>query len=339
MVETSHYWESTITGDATLAPYTPLVYSLLQKKTLSRENGEGIIRNFLNTLNVSGSVGGITVNTGGALVEGTFYINSSQVTKSMATPVSNPRIDRIILRKDYLAQTIRIEMLTGTENAKPVAPDVSIIEGTKYEISLATALITTGGDITVTPDNEIINTPLAPNFGFVHIETLTAEGDNVGTLEFSNISQDYKTLMIISTGKVASTESPQGFGFKVQSARINNSSGSDYLLQDIAASNITVDSTSSINASGHTISEEPDELQPVAYRGQGVAIFPNYTGIFFKTMLQTSNVITDTGSISPFIQIYGGLYDLDTLPTTNILVGASNDVFASGSRYSLYGLK
>lgn len=112
----------------------------------------GVFPDVLNELAVTGTSSPVSTNTGQALVYGVPYFNSTAVTTVIATPAALTRIDRIVLRASWAAQTVRITRIAGTEGAG--APAMTQTPGTTWDIPLATVSITTGGVITVTDARE-----------------------------------------------------------------------------------------------------------------------------------------------------------------------------------------
>ena len=94
----------------------------------------------------------VAVNTGGALVDGKPYYNSASVDVNIpsASGGGNTRIDRVVLRAGWAAQTVRITRIAGTDAASPTAPAMTQTPGTTYDISLCTVLVDTAGAVTVT---------------------------------------------------------------------------------------------------------------------------------------------------------------------------------------------
>ena len=76
------------------------------------------------------------------------YFNTASVSVTIPTPASSTRVDYIVLRANWTAQTVRITRVAGTEGAG--APSLTQSAGTTWDIPLATVSITTGGVITVT---------------------------------------------------------------------------------------------------------------------------------------------------------------------------------------------
>jgi predicted phage gp36 major capsid-like protein len=84
--------------------------------------GDGIIAGVGGELAVSGTASPLTVASGAAFVNGKFYRNTASVSVAVPTPTSATRIDRIVLRADYTAQTVRITRLAGTEGSGSPPP-------------------------------------------------------------------------------------------------------------------------------------------------------------------------------------------------------------------------
>jgi hypothetical protein len=105
-----------------------------------------------NELAVTGAASPVSVAAGGALVDGKFYDSDAAETVVIPTPAGATRIDRIVLRKDFSAQTVRITRVAGSEGGG--APAITQVDGTTWDVSLAQCSITTGGTITVTDERQ-----------------------------------------------------------------------------------------------------------------------------------------------------------------------------------------
>lgn len=126
---------------------------------------EGVLTGVNNELSVYGTSSPVTVSTGAAVVNGKFYINDTPKNVSVPTPVSDTRIDRIVLRADYSAQTVRIARVAGTEGG--AAPTVTQNDGVTWEIALAQVSITVGGVITVTDERNFAHYATAVNTAMI----------------------------------------------------------------------------------------------------------------------------------------------------------------------------
>ncbi len=147
MAEISRPWDGIVTGDA--GPYsddqwTDAWLSLIGPIIAS----EGVFNSQLNELDLTGVASPVSINTGRALVDGSWYQSDAAVAVTVATPAANPRVDRIVLRKDWVLQTIRITRIAGAEAASPVPPAIVQIDGTTWDTPLWQVHITTGAVIT-----------------------------------------------------------------------------------------------------------------------------------------------------------------------------------------------
>lgn len=157
MAETSFPWDGTSTGDATTAPYdAPTEWADVQKSYgigAHRANagvvaGSGSESTQLEGLEVtqnSPAAANVLVNIGRALVDGTWYKNTSALTLTIAANASgNARIDTIVLRKDFTAKTVRAVVRQGTPAASPVPPTLTQSAGVTWEIPLADIAVANG---------------------------------------------------------------------------------------------------------------------------------------------------------------------------------------------------
>jgi hypothetical protein len=99
-------------------------------------NGNGI------GLKVSlGSGMSVNIDLGYAILKGYYYKNDTSLNLGIdAADVSLSRIDRIVLRLDQVARTIKAVVKKGAENASPSAPELQR-DNSIYEISLAQIIV------------------------------------------------------------------------------------------------------------------------------------------------------------------------------------------------------
>lgn len=186
MAETSGPWDGTTTGDASAAPYDAATefaeYLKLISGSGASANEGGVFLGFLNDLApTSVGVSPVAINSGGGIVYGTVYKNTSSVNVAIPTPAGSTRIDRIVLRKSWAAQTIRLTRIAGAEGG--AAPTMVQIPAVTWDVPIARASITTGGVITITDDREPANGALSFNTlpTFVAFDVAAA----VGTSEYA----------------------------------------------------------------------------------------------------------------------------------------------------------
>lgn len=160
MTERSRFWGGTATGDATVAPYdaetefAQVMMSIAGARQITT-NLSLVFRDDLNELVITGSGSPVSVASGRGLVYGTWYENDAAVGVAIATPAASTRIDRIVVRKSWAAQTVRITLITGVEGGG--APALVQVAGTTWDMPLYQASITTGGVITLTDERDILS--------------------------------------------------------------------------------------------------------------------------------------------------------------------------------------
>lgn len=99
----------------------------------------------------------VSVNPGYAMVQGRYYALEDDGTGakilSLSGALSNPRIDRIVLRLYYATRTIEVGVLQGAESAQPTAPtlqrdsDVYMLSLAQVRVGVAASGIA-AGDVT-----------------------------------------------------------------------------------------------------------------------------------------------------------------------------------------------
>ena len=152
MAENSRPWSGIVTGDA--GPYSDDqwtdVWATLLGPVIATE---GVFIDQDNALNLSGlPATPVTIESGKALVDGSWYENTAAVSVAVPNPAANPRVDRIVLRKDWALQTIRITRIAGAEAAAPVPTALTQNDGVTWDTPLWQVHVTVPGVITVWRD-------------------------------------------------------------------------------------------------------------------------------------------------------------------------------------------
>lgn len=175
MTQFSYPWAGEATGDA--GGYSDDRWSDAWRYMLVKDRtAQGVIKGVDNELEVTGATSPVSVDTGVAIVDGKIYTNDAAETVAIPTPSGGTsRIDLIVLRKDWSAQTVRIARVAGTESGSPSAPSLTQTDGVTWEIKLAEVLINDAGNITVTDARSWVTTPLSelnttPPIRYVTIE-------------------------------------------------------------------------------------------------------------------------------------------------------------------------
>lgn len=186
MTERSMFWDGT--ADLTAVPPEeggPYDQGHMMDTFFARIMGShddaGVLYNWLNDLEVTGTTSPVSVATGGAFVYGMFYENDEAVNVSVTTPTT-ARYDYVVLQRDWMTQTVRIARITGTAAENPIAPTLTQTAGITWEIPLALLYIDSGGTITVTDAREYLAFPT--NWAEVpNIVTTTEIADNTITTD------------------------------------------------------------------------------------------------------------------------------------------------------------
>ena len=113
----------------------------------------------------------IAVYPGRAWIQGHYYENDSILEKVLApADPSFPRIDRVVLRNDWLQDQITVEVLTGTPSATPTPPPLTQTFGSRWEIPLAQIMVDAGA---TEPSGFLDERPLSHQAGVVPACILT----------------------------------------------------------------------------------------------------------------------------------------------------------------------
>lgn len=157
MTEQSRHWDGTLLGDASYAPYSALKWA--EQERLAHGQGAsfpnyGILEGTgdgtyppLRLQATSPASTNVELRPGAALVRGYFYENTAIMNLAVGANASgNPRIDTVILRVDFVAQTIRAAIKQGTPAGSPARPslqqDTSIWEMPLADIAVANGFAT-----------------------------------------------------------------------------------------------------------------------------------------------------------------------------------------------------
>lgn len=128
MTELSRFFDG---GGYTEAQFAEFMHRIMYK--------DGVVQGILNELAPTESTPAamtVAVNTGEAWLQGAWYQNteSKAMTIEAADP-TNPRIDRVVLRLSWSANSVILAVLKGTAAASPSAPALTQSSAT-WEISL-----------------------------------------------------------------------------------------------------------------------------------------------------------------------------------------------------------
>lgn len=164
MTQSSSPWDGLLVGDAADAPYSATEWASYWNLTHgvgSRFPNYGVLKgsgsgNFqpLEVHATTPATTNVTVEIGAALVNGRLYRSTAAEAMTVQPNASgNDRIDTVIVRADFTAQTIRLVVKQGTPAASPVRPtlqqDASVWEIPLADIDVANGFATiTAANIT-----------------------------------------------------------------------------------------------------------------------------------------------------------------------------------------------
>jgi hypothetical protein len=140
-------------------PFENIDTSETQFSQWARNIGEGVKQNTLDELEVYADSSGmqVKVKAGQALIRGHYYQSSAQEVLTIATaPVTNSRIDNVVLELDPSANHIQLVVVAGTPASTPVAPTLTQTDGGIYQIKLAQILV--GPGVTTIAANKVTDT-------------------------------------------------------------------------------------------------------------------------------------------------------------------------------------
>jgi hypothetical protein len=120
--------------------------------------GSGVIQGVGNELAVYGNSTGMLVRvpSGRAWLDGTMAnedASGGDISLTIAAAnATNPRIDRIVLRRDFIAHTMVYVVLAGTPAVVPVPPSISRVAAGVFDLSLAQVRVNAGA-VTISAAN------------------------------------------------------------------------------------------------------------------------------------------------------------------------------------------
>ena len=208
MTEKSYWWTTGGAGDGA-STYTRVDLMEVGNILAGASYWEGITPEYRNEL--AGTVGGantFNINTGGGIVDGKPYENDASVGVTIPSTTSDERIDRVVIRADWTAQTVRITRIAGTQGASPTAPSVTQTSGSTYDIKLYQVRVNTSGTVTIESDER--------EWAIVPVDESTIE-NNAGTLQVkaagitgTELAQPSVSAVHIADGEVGTAEIATG---------------------------------------------------------------------------------------------------------------------------------
>lgn len=347
MAQTSRFWDGTSGGDATVAPYDAATEfaKVLSDLSLAGVTGRiltgdtqvkgGVFRgvtddtgvSILGQLAVSGSATPVSISSGRAMVAGTWYENSTTATLTVSTPAASTRIDRVVLRKDWNAKTVRLALVAGAEGG--AAPTLTRTWGTTWEISLAQVSVTTGGVITVTDERPFLGS------GIIYRAILAA---NAATIDIPSIPSIYDSLEVHLRPRVSSGTGTVANVFM----RMNNSASALYDdIQVLYGDGVPVGSSGNFQEYAQTkafIGCAPVDAATAGIFGDIFVRLADYARVENNNSFSAqSGFIDGANSVSFVGNIYGQYRSNAAVNRLTFLLGGST-VFIAGTSIEVRGV-
>jgi hypothetical protein len=156
MTQTSGFYTTSDTPSGhQVAAYTQVIAAKAFAIIAACHAKEGVAPEYMSELAGSApAVNTLRLASGAAIVDGAWYESdaSEDVNIPSAVGGGNTRIDRVVLRITWADYECVITRIAGTDAASPVAPAVTQIPGTIYDVPLYQVLVDTGGTLTLTDE-------------------------------------------------------------------------------------------------------------------------------------------------------------------------------------------
>jgi hypothetical protein len=223
VTQDSYLWTTGGAGDGS-ATFTRSDWSKIAKIFSACLDDEGVAPNYLSQF--VGSVPAANtfrVAAGAALVDGKAVYSDANIDTNIPSAVGggNTRIDRIVLRADWTAQTVRVFRIAGVDAASPTPPAITQNSGTTYDIMLYQVRVNTSGTVTIELDERV----------FANLATATLKDGAVTAAKIadgatlSEILDDDGAGSLLDADKLDGVE---GSGYALAAAGVTNGNSHDH---------------------------------------------------------------------------------------------------------------
>jgi len=226
-MQKSIFWTTGTTGDGTSTYTQSELFAWMKRTLLGAPNSEGVLKGYAGDLAVTGTSSPLSVAAGAAVVNGIPYENDAPVDVEVPTPLVGTTGFRVVLRADYTAQTVRIALKISQDGVITV-PALDQLDGTIWEISLATGTITVGGVIELTDTRQYAHFRTAVDTSMLDDGSVTsaklasgAAAANIGNGAITNamLANNAVTLSKMADNSVGTSELVDG---SVTTAKLAN---------------------------------------------------------------------------------------------------------------------
>ncbi len=179
MTEASMLWATSTTGDGAVTGYSEDSTTGLFHRTLIGDlTAEGPLKNYLNELGITATNHAVTPYvtraTGAAWLYGFHYWDAASLNINLTLPVVGDTGFRVVLRATHgTTRTVRADVVMNTDGVSGI-PALTQTAGTLWEISLASGVVDTSGDIWTTAGKTVAGVTDLREFVHPNIEVVPA---------------------------------------------------------------------------------------------------------------------------------------------------------------------
>jgi hypothetical protein len=275
MTEYSRLWATSGVGDGAAGGYTAdqlfEIYRALFTGAVGA-NRSGAAPDYGSKLAVSGSASPVSVADGAALVYGVPYFNTSAVSVAIPTPTTGTRIDRVVLRASWAAQTVRVTRIAGVEGAG-TPPNLQQTAGVTWDMPLAQVSITTAGVMTLADERQYLQglgdggvgtaklADSAVTTAKIADDAVTTGKIAAGAVGTTDIADDAVTAAKIAAGAVGASEIADGAvgASEIADGAVGTSELADDAISNAKLANMAVNR---VKGRATTGTGDPEDLTP-----------------------------------------------------------------------------
>ena len=205
MAESSRPWDGIVLGDC--GDYTMDQWDDMMEGLYTAFAGatEGVLRRASFELNPTiPGANTVRIAAGAAIVKGKWYRNTADVDVAIPTPVADTRIDRIVLRSSWAAQTVRITRIVGTEGMG--APAITQVDGTTWDLKICQVSITIAGAMNITDERAYCHYATVVNTTMLDVGVLSADAAGRAKMASNYLSADATGWAKMASGYIVTTK-------------------------------------------------------------------------------------------------------------------------------------
>jgi len=255
-------WTGTTTGDATQAPFSDDDWALVWKLLFG---GDGVVYNSQEELTASVVSERVRLGAGAALVGGRLYKSDAPLFFTPTAPAAATRVDRVVLRADWTARTVRAVLVENTETGTGAPPELVQEDGYQWEIAVCTVAVTTGGAVTVVDEREFVPRTERTLSMFIPCQG-GRDSSTATTLYGTNVEGAILLGASVVTAGYGGFVLPAGYvGDGIVSAVVRNSSAGDIVCEnDIYHGELDQDYNEYTETASGTIALGDDQIAVIA---------------------------------------------------------------------------